>query len=100
MARELSEERELSAEARAFLVTVGNAARQAVRGEARPMPAGAPTPVEAKPSPEAPPSAPQIDLNELLRRQRERERAARIEQLWRQNAASPVLMDFGGGPTW
>jgi hypothetical protein len=75
----------LGATARAFLLTVGNAARQAARGHTRPKPAGATRPVEALPLPEAPP----VDIDAFRRRWRERERAARLEQLSRDNSATP-----------
>jgi hypothetical protein len=68
--------------ARAFLLTIGNAARSAPRGKARPTPAGAPAPARI----EAPP-APAFDVDAFRRRMRERERAARFEELARRNAA-------------
>jgi hypothetical protein len=81
----------LDGTARAFLLSVGNAARAVARREDLPAPAGAPTPrppdpAKAQPTLETPP-APPIDLNEMLRRRRERERAARFEELARRNAA-------------
>lgn len=94
-------DRPLDATARAFLQTIGSAAKAAPKSKVRQTPAGAPAApppdlAQAQPSSEASPS-PQIDLGEFLRRQRERERAARIEQLWRENAAFPVVMDFTRG---
>jgi hypothetical protein len=79
----------LDATARAFLQMIGNAAKASAKREARPTPAGAPAPrppdlAKAQPTPEAP-RAPLIDLNELLRRRRERERARRLEELGRNN---------------
>ena len=71
--------------ARAFLATIGNAARSAPRGKARPTPAGAPAPRAPDP-PEAPPAL-AFDVDEFRRRQREHERAARLEELMRRNAA-------------
>jgi hypothetical protein len=81
----------LDGTARAFLLTVGNAARAVARREDLPTSAGAPAqrapdPAKAQPTPEATPTPP-IDLNEMLRRRRERERAARFEELARRNAA-------------
>jgi hypothetical protein len=81
----------LDGTARAFLLTVGNAARAVARREDLPAPAGAPASrppdlAKAVPSPDTPP-APPIDLNEMLRRRQERERAARFEELARRNAA-------------
>jgi hypothetical protein len=73
----------LDATARAFLLTVGNAAR----GHTRPRPAGATRPaVEAQPLPEVTPSQP-VDVDAFRRRRREHERAARLEQLCQRNAA-------------
>jgi hypothetical protein len=84
MARELrGEAREFGGEVRGFLVTIGNAARQAPRGHTRPRPAGAPKPVEALPSPEVPSAT--VDFNEMLRRRRERNLAARLDELGRRN---------------
>jgi hypothetical protein len=65
-----------------------------MRREDLPTPAGAPAPrpkgpAKAAPSPEAPP-APPIDLNEMLRRRHERERAARLDELGRRNAEAFV----------
>ena len=86
MARELSgEARDFGGEARGFLVTIGNAARQAARGRPRPRRAGAAKPVEALPLPEAPPSPP-VDVDEFRRRRREHELAARLDELGRRNA--------------
>jgi hypothetical protein len=95
----------LDATARAFLLTVGNAARSAPKSKVRQTPAGAPAAppnlAQAQPSPEAPP-APLIDFNEMMRRHRESEYARRLEELWRENSSSPVggIMNFGRGATW
>jgi hypothetical protein len=37
------------------------------------------------------PALPVIDVAEFRRRWRERERAARLEQLWRDNSATPLF---------
>src|SRR5271168_1930358 len=75
----------LDGTARAFLVTVGKAARQGARGHTRPRPAGAPRPaVEAQP-PEATPQPP-IDVDAFHRRRREHELAVRLDELGRRNA--------------
>jgi len=79
----------LGATERAFLQVVGNAARAAKR-EDLPTPAGAPAarakgPAKAQPAPEAPP-APKVDIDAFRRRQREHERAARLDRLARSNA--------------
>lgn len=88
MARELSgEAREFGGEVRGFLVTIGNAARQAARGPTRPMPAGAPTPVKAQPSPEAP-SPPPIDVDEFIRARREHALRERLQEMGRHNEAA------------
>jgi hypothetical protein len=76
----------LDATARAFLLTVGNAARAAPRGKARPAPACLEAQTKAQPKPEAPP-APAFDVEAFRRRQREHERRARFEELARRNAA-------------
>jgi hypothetical protein len=73
-------DRPLDGTARAFLLTIGAAARSAPRGKARPTFARIEAETKAQPAPDAPP-APPIDLNEMLRRRRERERAARLEEL-------------------
>lgn len=78
--------RPLDATARAFLLTIGNAARLAPRGKARPTPAGAPAPRAPDP-PEAPPAT-AFDVDEFRRRMSEHERAARLERLARSNAAA------------
>jgi hypothetical protein len=80
----------LDATARAFLLTVGNAARSAPRGKARPTSsAGAPAParLDATPTPLEAPPLPPVDVDEFRRRMREHERAARFEDLARRNAA-------------
>jgi hypothetical protein len=71
--------------ARTFLLTVGNAARQASKGKARP----AHERIEAQPAVQPTPPAP-IDLNEVIRRRREHELAARLEELGRRNAQAWV----------
>jgi hypothetical protein len=86
--------------ARAFLLTVGNSARAVARREDLPTPAGAPAPrppdlAKAHPTPDAPP-APPIDLNEMLRR--ERERAARLEELARRNQEAFLEMQHAFAP--
>jgi hypothetical protein len=71
----------LDATARAFLQTIGNAAKaSAKRG---PTPSARRT--AAAPPVQVPPAAP-VDLNEMLRRRRERERAAKLEEFGRRNA--------------
>jgi hypothetical protein len=77
----------LGASERAFLLTIGNAARSVARGEVEPTPAGVPTPVKALPSPEAPPS-PSIDIEGFLRVRRECDMHDRLEELARNNAAA------------
>jgi hypothetical protein len=78
--------RPLDATARAFLSRVGNAARSAPRGKARPTSARIEAQTKAQPTPEAPP-APAFNVDEFRRRRREHERAARFEDLARRNAA-------------
>jgi hypothetical protein len=98
----------LDATARAFLLTIGSAAKAAPRGKARPTPAGAPAArppdlAKAQPSSEAPP-APLIDLNEMLRRRRERERAAKLEEFGRRNQEAwqqlEMVHRMGAGVDW
>ena len=81
----------LDATARTFLSTIGSDARAMAKREARPTPSArrTPTPMpeaqpSAQPTPE-PPVAPTISLDEMIRRIRERERAARLEELGRRN---------------
>jgi hypothetical protein len=78
--------RPLDATARAFLLTVGNAARSAPRGKARPAPARLDAQPAAQPTQDPP--QPRVDIDEFRRRQREHERAARLERLARSNAAA------------
>jgi hypothetical protein len=90
MARELSgEAREFGGDARGFLVTIGNAARMARKSKARPTPAGAPAPAgmdaQMAPQPTPEPPQPRVDLNELMRRRREREYKAKLDELGRRN---------------
>jgi hypothetical protein len=109
MTSELSgEAREFGGEARGFLVTLGNAARQAARREtnprSKPIRPRAPDPAKAPPSPEAPPG-PTIDINEMFRRRRESERARRLEEFGRRNAAAwgeqaEMVHRMGGGGDW
>ena len=80
--------------ARAFLLTVGNAARSLPRREDLPAPAVAPAsrpkgPAKAQPTPEAPPAR-AFDVDEFRRRQLERERRARFEGLARNNASLSI----------
>jgi hypothetical protein len=95
--------------ARAFLKTIGSAAKASAKREARPTPSArrTPAPAKAQPSPEAPLARP-VDLSEMLRRRRERERAARLEQFGRYNdeawreqqaflAANSMQKDAGWG---
>jgi hypothetical protein len=89
MARELSgEAREFGGDARGFLVTIGNAAKASARGKARPTRAGTPAPasIEAAAQPAPEPPHPHVDINELWRRRRERNLAARLDELSRRNA--------------
>jgi hypothetical protein len=78
--------------ARAFLLTIGNAARSAPKSKVRQTPTGTPAPARleaqtaAQPTPEAPP-APAFDVEAFRRRMREHERAARFTELARRNAA-------------
>jgi hypothetical protein len=74
----------LDATARAFILAIGAAARSVPKGKARPASARIEAQTAAQPSPEAPP-APLIDLNEMMRRRRERERARRLEEFGRRN---------------
>jgi hypothetical protein len=84
----------LDGTARAFLLTIGNAARLAPKGKARPTSAGAPAPAlleaqtAAQPTPEAPPAPafPPVDVDAFRRRMREHERAQRFERLAKANA--------------
>jgi hypothetical protein len=78
-------DRPLDGTARAFLQTIGNAAKASSKSKVRQTPAGAPAARPPVPPPaEPPPSAP-VDLNEMFRRRRERERAARLGELGRRN---------------
>jgi hypothetical protein len=71
----------LDATARAFLQMIGEAAKASAKREARPTPSARRTPA---PPPASTPAAP-VDLNEMLRRRREREHARRLEELGRRN---------------
>jgi hypothetical protein len=81
---------QLGAVERDFLRVVGEAARSAAKRKDR---AAAPARVEAQP-PAAPPV---IDVDASWRRARERQRAARFEELARRNSRIPV---DGGGDFW
>jgi hypothetical protein len=70
----------LDPEARAFLQAIGNAAKALAKREARRTPA---PPSEATP---AAPVASTISLGEMLRRIRERQRAAQLDRLGRSNS--------------
>ena len=78
---------QLGAVERDFLRVVGEAACSAARRKARP----APEPAQPTPVP------PQIDVDASWRRARERQRAARFEELARRNSRIPV---DGGGDFW
>ena len=81
---------ELGPVERSFLRVVGDAARSAAKRKDR---AAAPARIEAQP-PAAPPV---IDGEASWRRARERQRAARFEELARRNSRIPV---DGGGDFW
>ena len=70
--------------AKAFLQTIASAAKGSAKRGPTPSARRAPDFAKAQPSPEAPP-APTIDLNEMWRRRRERERARRLDELGRRN---------------
>lgn len=74
----------LDAMANSFLSTIGAAAKAASRSSSKPGRQRAPDPAKVQPTPEAPP-APTISLDELMRRRRERDRAARLERFARYN---------------
>ena len=78
----------LDGTARAFLLMVGNAARSTPRGKARSAPARIEAQTKAQPTPPEAPPAPAFDVDAFRRRMREREQAARLEQLGRSNAAA------------
>jgi hypothetical protein len=82
-------DRPLDGTARAFMLTIGAAARSALRGKARPTSACLEAQTKAQPTPEAPPAPafPPVDVDAFRRRMREHERAARFEELARRNAA-------------
>ena len=69
---------------RAFLQTIANAAQAAAKREGQPPSVVA----DAAPVPRSAPAAePKVDLEEFRRRQREHERAAKLEELGRRNQA-------------
>jgi hypothetical protein len=82
---------ELGPVERSFLRVIGEAARSAAKRKG-------PAPSRASP-PAAQPTAapPQIDADASWRRARERQRAARFEELARRNSRIPV---DGGGDFW
>ena len=91
----------LDATARAFLQMIGEAAKASAKREARPTPSARRTPA---PPPESTPAAP-VDLNEMLRRRRERERARRLEELGRYNDEAwrdqaEMVRGMGAGGDW
>jgi hypothetical protein len=87
----------LDAATRAFLQTIGNAAK----ASARPTPSARRAPA---PPPEPTPAAP-VDLNEMIRRRQARDRARRIEAWGRSNAEAwadqaEMVRGMGAGVDW
>jgi hypothetical protein len=87
--------------AKAFLVTVGNAARAMAKRETRPAPS-----VRRKPAPppEPTPAAP-VDLNEMIRRRRERMSVRRLEEFgrsneWARREQAEMVHGMGAGSDW
>jgi hypothetical protein len=70
----------LDATARAFISMIGNSAKASATARPTPSARRTPAPPPAGPTPSAP-----VDLNEMLRRRRERERAAKLDELCRRN---------------
>jgi hypothetical protein len=94
-------DRPFDATARAFLLTIGNAAKASAKREARPMPSARRTPA---PPPEPTPAAP-VDFSEMLRRRLERDGARRMEEFGRSNAAAwgeqaEMVRGMGAGGDW
>ena len=91
--------------ARTFISTIGSDAKAMAKREARPTQARAPAAQPpATPTPEPLPSAP-VDLNEMLRRRRERDRARRLDELGRSNAEAwrdqaEMVRGMGAGGDW
>jgi hypothetical protein len=90
--------------AKAFLQTIGSAARLSAKSKGRPASARIEAQPSAQPTPEPPPSAP-VDLNEMLRRRRERDRARRLEEFGRSNAdawrdQAEMVRGMGAGVVW
>jgi hypothetical protein len=73
----------LDGTARAFILAIGAAARSVPKGKARPASARIETQTAAQPTQDPP--QPGVDLNEMLRRRREREHARRLEEFGRSN---------------
>lgn len=72
---------------RAFLTTIGNAARAAAKREGQPTSVVASDPSRrSKPVP----AEPKVDIDEFRRRQREHARRARYEALAANNASIPI----------
>jgi hypothetical protein len=77
--------------ARTFISTIGRDAKAMAKGKARPASAR----LEAQTAPQTPaepPPAPTIDINELWRRRRERNREQRLAELGRRNSEAWVEM--------
>jgi hypothetical protein len=74
-----------------FLSEIGEMARSAAKGAARPTPAGAPPPahVQAQTAAELA-RPPGLTIDELWARARARERQARLDELCRRNAQIPT----------
>jgi hypothetical protein len=93
--------------ARTFISTIGSDASAMAKRETRPTPSARRTdPAKAQPPAEAPPVAPTtIDLNELLRRRRERDRAQRLAEFGRRNQEAwgdqaEMVRGMGAGGDW
>jgi hypothetical protein len=73
-----------------FLSVVGETARAAAKGAARPA-AGAPPPARPKAqTPAAPATRAPIDVDDSWRRARERAQQAKLDELWRMNSQIPL----------
>ena len=89
--REMPRGSEMSGREAGFLASLDAAVRGGRQGAAASPDLETAKALLAPPEPSAEGAPPPMDLDELLRRRRERERAARLDELWRAVSAFPLV---------